>query len=83
MGTQIVEGPMTVVGVSVGAAVDGAPGAAYGMAVSYALEAVLWWWQFGRALKMESSQDQPAMRRNPTAPALDQQLDPYPATENG
>jgi hypothetical protein len=57
MRTQLVEGTMTFLGVSVGAVLGGAIGAAYGLALAYLLEAGLWWWQFGRALATPDGQE--------------------------
>jgi hypothetical protein len=51
--------PVSLIAVTAGAFLDGAEGAAYGLAISTTLGAFLWWFQFGRALSEDDSEDEP------------------------
>jgi O-antigen/teichoic acid export membrane protein len=51
--------PVSLIAVTAGAFLDGAVGAAYGLAISTTLGALLWWFQFGRALSEDDSEDEP------------------------
>jgi hypothetical protein len=56
---RIIITPLTIVAVSVGAALNGAVGSASGLTVTTCLGAALWWFHFQRALAEHASQAEP------------------------
>jgi hypothetical protein len=47
----VIEGSLTLLAGTAGAAIGGARAAAWALVGAYALDVVVWWWQFGLALR--------------------------------
>ncbi len=60
LGARVIGSLLTVAGGVGGVLVDGARGAAWGCALAGTLEAMLWWWQFTRAIGERDAAASPA-----------------------
>jgi O-antigen/teichoic acid export membrane protein len=65
---RLIEAALTVIGGTIGAALAGTKGAAWGLAVAYCVEVAVWWWQFSGALSGYRSHPNQQDQRGPTLP---------------